>query len=81
MSTIVADTACIRQRLWRVLRSSIALEASVIACLERLTVIQVAMDHEDVADVTDRLHEVFNSYSFLTRCNGWHDIDDDGDVT
>lgn len=77
MSTNVPDVACLRQRLWRVLNANLALEASVIACLSRLTVLEQTPDLEDVADLTDRLHEVFNAYSFLTRCNGWHDVDDE----
>jgi len=73
----IADFNCIRQRLFRILEASISLQTSVIACLSRLTVLEKAPDHEDVADITDRLHEVFNAYSFLTRCNGWHDLDDE----
>ena len=61
----------------RVLWSTLALNQSTIKILERITVLEVDPDHEDVADLTDRLHEVFNAYSFLTRCNGWHDLDDE----
>ncbi len=71
------DIACVRQRLMRVLWSTLALQQSTIKILERITILGVAPDHEDVADLTDRLHESFNAYSFLTRCNGWHDLDDD----
>lgn len=71
------DLPCIRQRLFRILEDTSALEASIIACLRRDIVLNGTYDHEDVANVQDRLHEVFNAYSFLTRCNGWHDLDDE----
>jgi len=75
--TILPDVACIRQRLFRVVFASVALEGKIIDVLSRLTVLQAPVSHADVAEVTDRLHEVFNAYSFLTRCNGWHGLDDD----
>ena len=57
--------------------ASLALEQSTIKILERTTLHRLEPELEDVADLTDRLHEVFNAYSFLTKCNGWHDLDDD----
>lgn len=69
--------ATLRQRLFRVLWSSIALQQSTIKILERLTINFAPPEPEDVADLTDRLHETFNAYSFLTRSGLWHDLDDD----
>ncbi len=74
------DLACVTQRLLRVMHGTIALEQSTIKILERTTLHLAAPNLADVADLTDRLHEVFNAYSFLTRCNGWHDLDDEDDV-
>ncbi len=74
---IQPDIACITQRLMRVLWSSLAITQSTIKILERITILNIAPEHEDVADMTDRLSETFNAYSFLTRCNGWHDLDED----
>ncbi len=71
------DLACVRQRLFRILWSAVALEQSTIKILERTTLHSAPPEPEDVADLTDRLHETFNAYSFLTRCNGWHDLDDE----
>ena len=74
------DLACVTQRLMRLMRATMQLEQSTIKILERTTLQLAAPELIDVADVTDRLHEVFNAYSFLTRCNGWHDIDDSDDM-
>ncbi len=79
MKKIIPDLACVNQRLLRVLWSAMALQQSTIKILERITLHRAPPEHEDVADITDRLNEVFNSYSFLTRCNGWHDLDDERD--
>jgi len=78
-SKIVSDVACLRQRLLRLLDASLALSQKVSACIHRLTVLQTTLDCEDVANTTDRLHECFNAFSFLTRCNGWHDLDEEGE--
>ena len=69
--------AAMKQRLLRLLWSSFALQQSTIKILEKLTLEIAPPERADVADLTDRLHEVFNAYSFLTRCNGWHDLDDE----
>ncbi len=74
------DLPCLTQRLLRILHGCIALEQSTIKILERITLHLAAPEPVDVADLTDRLHEVFNAYSFLTRCNGWHDLDDSDDL-
>lgn len=74
---ILPDVACLRQRLFRVVFASVALEGKVIDVLSRLTVLNAPVTYADVAETTDRLHEIFNAYSFLTRCNGWHDLDED----
>ncbi len=71
------ELACLRQRLYRVMWSSMALTQSTIKILESVTIHLTQPSHGDVADVTDRLHEVFNSYSFLTRVTLWQEIDDD----
>ena len=71
------DISCVKQRLFRVLLACISLEQSSIQVLERITLLGLTPELEDVASLTDRLHEVFNAYSFLTRCNGWHDVDDE----
>jgi len=71
------DFGCVNQRLLRVLWSSITLTQSTIKILERITLHRAPPEPVDVADLTDRLHEVFNAYSFLTRCTGWHDLDDE----
>ncbi len=70
------DLVCVTQRLMRIMYGCIALEQSTIKILERTTLHLAVPEHADVADLTDRLHEVFNAYSFLTRCNGWHDLDE-----
>jgi len=72
----VPDNACLVQRLHRLLNASSVLQQQTIRCLHRLTVLCAPLDHEDIAGTIDRLAEVFNAHSFLTRCNGWHDIDD-----
>ena len=72
-----ADLPCLRQRLLRLLWSAMALQQSTIKILERITLHNEPPEPVGVADLTDRLHETFNAYSFLTRCNGWHDIDED----
>lgn len=71
------DLACVNQRLLRILWSAMALQQSTIKILERITLLHEPPEPVDVADLTDRLHETFNAYSFLTRCNGWHDLDDE----
>ncbi len=71
------DLACVTQRLLRLLYATLALEQSTIKILERTTLHREVPEPVDVASLTDRLHEVFNAYSFLTRCNGWHDLDDE----
>ncbi len=73
----VPDNNCIVQRLWRVQDSAQNLHAEISSLLRKIVVLQCNVEHVDVASVTDRLHETFNAYSFLTRCNGWHDLDDD----
>ncbi len=80
MSLKLRDTqevAVLRQRLWRLIWSSLALEQSTIKILERLSLHLAPPEEADVADVTDRLHEVFNAYSFLTRTTLWHELDDE----
>jgi len=79
MSKNIADTACIRQQLFRIILASISLQSELFACLRRLDVLEVALDHEDISNVVDRLNETFNAYAQLTRCNGWHDLDDDSE--
>ena len=71
------DLAAMVQRLYRILWGAIALEQSTIKILERATLHCEAPESADAADLTDRLHEVFNAYSFLTRISLWHDADDD----
>jgi len=71
------NLACVRQRLFRLLWSATSLEQSTIKILERITLHSALPESVDVADLTDRLHETFNAYSFLTRCNGWLDLDDE----
>ncbi len=71
------DLACVTQRLLRLLWGALALEQSTIKILERTTLHREPPEPVDVAGLTDRLHEVFNAYSFLTRCNGWPDFEDD----
>ena len=73
----IPDNGCLAQRLHRLLWSTISLEQSTIKILERLTLLRTPPELEDVAELCDRLHETFNAYSFLTRCNGWHDLDDE----
>jgi len=70
------DLAALRQRLFRLLWSALALENSTIKILERTTLLCVPPEATDVADLTDRLHEAFNAYSFITRLPIWHDADD-----
>ncbi len=77
MTTSVPDNACIVQRMMIVIRATISLQSELLACMSRLTVLDTTLQHEDVANCVDRLNEVFNAYSFLTRCNGWHGLDED----
>jgi len=74
------DVAALRQRLFRILWSALALENSTIKILERTTLHCVPPEAEDVAELTDRLHELFNSYSFLTRTTIWQDACDDAEL-
>lgn len=74
------DVAALRQRLYRLLWSSMALTQSTTKVLERITVFRVLPEDEDVADLTDRLHETFNAYSFITRCKLWQDVDEDSEL-
>jgi len=67
----------LRQRLWRLLWSATALEQSTIKILERTSLHNEPPEPVDVADLTDRLHEVFYAFTFLTRVPTWHDIDDE----
>lgn len=71
------EIATLRQRLFRILWSAFALEQTTIKILERLTMLRTLPEDEDVADLTDRLHETFNAYTFLTRSQAWHDIEDE----
>ena len=73
----IQDTAALRQRLFRILWGAIALEQSTIKILERATLHCAPPEAEDAADLTDRLHELFNAYSFLTRIKIWQDIEDE----
>ncbi len=70
------NLAALRGRLFRLLWSALALENSTIKILERTTLHCEPPEAADVADLTDRLHEAFNAYSFLTRLPEWHDLDD-----
>ncbi len=72
----VAERAQLVNWLFKMLRGTIALQDEIIACLSRLTVLRTTLDREDVAKTEDRLHEVFNLYSQITRSKGWHDADD-----
>lgn len=81
MQKTISDNACICNRLFTMLRASVALQDEIISCLSRLTVLQVPLLLVDNANLVDRLHELFNSYSQLTRCNGWHDEEyDEGQI-
>ena len=73
------DTAALNQRLFRILWGAMALEQSTIKILERATLHGAPPEAEDAADLTDRLHELFNAYSFLTRIKIWQEIDNDVD--
>lgn len=42
-----------------------------------MTVLDTPLDREDVAGITDRLHEVFGIFADMTKGTGWHDIDDE----
>ena len=61
------NLAALNQRLWRLLQAAILLEQSTIKILERASLHRAPPEVTDVADLTDRLHEVFNAYTFLTR--------------
>jgi len=71
----IQETATLVQRLFRLQAAAALLQERSSACIRRLVVLQSPLDREDVAGVTDRLHEVFHSFSFLTRSNGWHDAE------
>jgi len=70
-----ADLAALRQRLFRVFWSAMSLEQSTIKILERTTLHSVPPDLEDIADLTDRLHETFNAFTFLQRITLWQDTE------
>ena len=73
------DTGALVQRLYRILWGAMALEQSTIKILERATLHLAPPEPVDAADLTDRLHELFNAYSFLTRVKLWQDVDNDVD--
>jgi len=53
------------------------LEQSTIKILERTTLYRERPDPADLADLTDRLHEVFHSFQQATKVTLWHDFDDE----
>ena len=71
------DLAALRQRLFRLLWSAMTLEQSTIKILERTTLYRERPEPADIADVTDRLHEVFNAFQQATKVTLWHDFDDE----
>jgi len=71
------DLAALRQRLFRILWSALALENSTIKILERTTLNRERPEPADVADLTDRIHEVFTAFQRCTKVTLWHDFDDE----
>lgn len=69
------DIAALRQRLFRLIWSSIALQQSTIKILERLTIHLAPPESVDVAETKDRLAEIFNSYAYLTKVILWDEDD------
>jgi len=70
------NLAALRGRLFRLLWSALALENSTIKILERTTLHCVPPEAIDIADLTDRLHEAFNAFTFLQRLPIWHEHED-----
>lgn len=66
----------LRQRLFGLMWSTMTLTQSTIKILERLTLYRALPEAEDVASLTDNLHNAFNAYTFITRSQVWQDIDD-----
>lgn len=71
------DLVALSQRLFRILWSAKTLEQSTIKILERTTLYRERPDPADIADLTDRIHEVFTSFQQITKVTLWHDFDDD----
>ena len=70
------DLAALTQRIFWVLRAAISLEQSTIKILERTTLYHERPEPADIADVTDRIHEVFNAFQRCTKVTLWHSADD-----
>lgn len=71
----------LRNMLFRLLWSSIALNTEITQTLERLTTLGAAPDSADVASIKDRLHGIFNVYTTLGKNRLWQDAEaaDDDD--
>jgi len=71
------DLAALSQRLFRILWSAQSLEQSTIKILERTTLYRERPDPADIADLTDRIHEVFTAFQYATKVTLWHEDMDD----
>lgn len=71
------DLSALNQRLFRILWSAMTLEQSTIKILERTTLHHERPEPADIADLTDRIHEIFNAFQQCTKVTLWHELDED----
>ncbi len=67
------DMATLNARLYGLLWTAMELSKATIKIQERLAQHRIPPEPVDRAFVIDRLHEVCNAYSFLTRSTLWQD--------
>ncbi len=70
------DLAALNQRLFAILWSAMQLENSTIKILERTTLYRERPAMAEIADLTDRVHDVFNQFQRCTKVSLWHEDDD-----
>jgi len=73
---IVPQKRIVIQRFLRLSDAYGGLHQKINSCLRRLIVLQTSLGHEDVAEIHDRMNELFSSFAVLTRSNEWHDVDE-----
>jgi len=72
---IEPQTTIVVQRFLRLSDACGGLHQKINSCLRRLIVLRTSLAHEDVAEIHDRMNELFSSFAVLTRSNEWHDVD------
>ncbi len=64
----------------RIIRLSDAcggLHQKINSCLRRLIVLHAPLARVDVAEVHDRMNELFTEFALVTRSDEWHELDED----